>query len=101
MLTIQSVEIGPEYKHGYGSGARPGYRGKVTLQIGDKAYDRVDVELTPDEVREVVALAVSKAAARLTLDPNAIDVEGAPGEHEPAPPRNGAVEVAAAEQEVA
>lgn len=84
MMTLKDITIKQAYKHGYGRGAVPGFEGSVELQFGERYADRVTITLTPDELRDVIGLAVSKVMARLATSPM-IDVEGAPGEEPPAP----------------
>lgn len=101
MLKFTEIKLKEHYP-GVGRGMKPGYRCAVTLQIGERSYDTVTIDLTTDEVREVVAVAVAKAVARLTFDPSSIDVEGAAGEPHPdeTPPTPTVVDVDPATPEI-
>lgn len=88
MLKFKSIKLAEHYP-GIGRGMRPGYKCSVELQIGEKAYDTIKIDLSDDEVREVIGQAVAKAVERVTFDPATIDVigtAGVPYPDEPAAP---------------
>lgn len=84
-LTVQDVELGRHYPFGYGDGAKAGYRASVTLQLGERSYDKIAVELPPEATKAVIALIVAEAMKTLTVDADAIDVVGGPGAPKPEP----------------
>lgn len=90
MLKFKEIQLKEHYA-AIGRGMQPGYQCTVTLQHGDKSYDTIRLELSADAVRDVIALAASKAVEQLSFDADSIRVEPVPGElreEEPAPPLN-------------
>lgn len=79
-LQIKDAELGQHYPFGYARGAKPGYQCKVTLQVGEKSYENFSLKLSDEATKSVLALIVAEAMKQITLDPDAIDVVGAPGE---------------------
>ncbi|WP_156397752.1 hypothetical protein [Sphingomonas sp. Root50] len=57
---MKNVAIGTE-KYG------EGYECSVTFQIGDLSYNNVTVKLTPEATREVVEMAIARAAIMLAV----------------------------------
>lgn len=82
MLTFKAIELKPFYP-GYGRGATPGYKCSVTLQHGDRSFDTIEVELSPDAVRDVIACAVAKAMESFKIDLETLDVSGSAGDPQP------------------
>jgi len=79
MLKFKEINF-KQFYPSIGTGMKPGYTCQVELQIGPNSWDSIKIDLAPDEVREIVALAVDKAMARLTLDPSSINVDGVAGQ---------------------
>jgi hypothetical protein len=79
MLKFKEISLKASYP-GFGKGARPAYDCAVELQYGEHSYETFKADLDPDEVRQVITLAVNKAIERLTIDFDSIDVEGSAGE---------------------
>lgn len=90
-LKIQDVEFGRHYPFGFCDGAKPGYQCTVTLQIGDASYDRVALKLPPEATKAVLAVMIAEATKLLTVDPDSLDVMGAPGAPKPDEPITDAV----------
>jgi hypothetical protein len=71
MLVVKSVIVGTERY-------TDAYEATVSFQVGPQSYSTVAVKLTPEATREVVELAVAKAAAMLTVMPSEIRIAGEP-----------------------
>ena len=81
-MKLRKIEMGPHYS-GYGEGAEPGIKCEIELQVGERYTSSVTVKLTPDQTKQVAALAVELAISHLAFDPASIDVEGRPGKPRP------------------
>ena len=78
-MKIKSIELGSDYRHGYGDGARPGMKCEVEVQTGDLSYQSVKLRLSDEALRRVVDLIVAETAASFVLDAGEVDLVGAPG----------------------
>ncbi len=81
-MKLREIKLEPHYV-GYGEGAVPGIRCKVTLQVGERYHSAVTIALTDEQTAEVIAKAVELALTQLTFDPSTIDVKGTPGTPRP------------------
>lgn len=83
MLKIVNIELGHDYKHGYGDGATPGYRCVVEVQTGERSYEKATIHLKPDAIAAVIDTIAAEVQAAFKVDPK-VDVEGSPGTPRPA-----------------
>lgn len=82
-MKLTSIELKQHYA-GYGENAVPGIKCEVEL-MAPGSYSSIKLKLSPEQTKEVVALAVKHALSQLSFDPETIDVVGHPGTPRPKP----------------
>jgi hypothetical protein len=68
VLKLQNIEITSTPAHRLVDPLRPEFGVKITLQVGDQTYNRLPLELSADDARDVIALAVQRAGKMLSID---------------------------------
>jgi 2',3'-cyclic-nucleotide 2'-phosphodiesterase (5'-nucleotidase family) len=87
MFKFQSIEMGADYLHGYDEGVKPGVKCVVTMQTGERSYEKTEFKLPPEAVKRVVQAAMREVEALIAINHDDIDVDGAAGVK--LAPRNG------------